>query len=141
LVALGMTVVLPAAVDYDREIRPILSEYCIACHGPDDKGRKGKLRLDQRESATHAAKSGEIAIVPGHPEKSMLISRLLTQDTDEKMPPAKEHKDLTAAQVRPTPTIGLSRNCNGRRHRRSRTPAGAAIRSTSSSSKSWSRTA
>ena len=100
LVALGMTVALPAAVDYDREIAPLLSEHCLNCHGPDEKQRKGKLRLDQRESATHAAKSGEIAIVPGHPEKSVLVSRLLTQDADEKMPPAKEHKDLTAAQVR-----------------------------------------
>ncbi len=91
---------LGAAVDYDREIAPLLSEHCLSCHGPDEAHRKGQLRLDDRESATRAAKSGDLAIVPGQPEKSALIARVRSTDPDERMPPPKEHKDLTEPQRR-----------------------------------------
>ena len=88
-----------AAIDFDRDIRPILSEQCFACHGPDEKERKAKFRLDRKEDAFKPLKSGEIAIVPGRPEKSALISRITTKDEDEVMPPPKSGKKLTPAQI------------------------------------------
>src|SRR5437870_3214485 len=60
------------APDFTRDVRPILSQHCFKCHGPDDKARKGGLRLDIRESAVKEAKSGAVALVPGKPEKSEL---------------------------------------------------------------------
>ena len=85
-------------VSFSREIRPILSENCIACHGPDDKGRKGELRLDDEQDAKRD-RDGERVIVPGDPEKSLLIARILSKDPDEVMPPPKQHKTIPAAQV------------------------------------------
>jgi hypothetical protein len=91
---------VPAAerLQYNRDIRPILSENCFPCQGPDKNKRKGKLRLDIREEALKPAKSDAIAIVPGKPEESELVKRLFTSDPDELMPPAESHKTLTAAQ-------------------------------------------
>ncbi len=87
-------------IDFNREIRPILSDNCFACHGPDENKRKAKLRFDVKEDAFKPAKSGELAIVPGHPEKSELIHRLTAKDEDDRMPPAKSgKKPLTPAQV------------------------------------------
>ena len=86
-------------IDFAREVRPILSENCFACHGPDANKRKAELRLDEKESAFKPAKSGEIAIVPGDLEKSELLRRIASTDDDEIMPPPKEHKKLKPAQV------------------------------------------
>lgn len=86
-------------IDFSRDIRPILSDHCFACHGPDDHERKGRLRFDQRESATQPAKSGAIAIVPGKPDESELLHRVVTQDPDDLMPPAKTGKPLSPAQI------------------------------------------
>src|SRR5688500_13224566 len=72
-------------VDYNRQIRAILANNCLACHGFDAAERKGELRLDVRESAIGAAESGEHAIVPGQPEKSELISRIHSTDDDLRM--------------------------------------------------------
>ena len=85
-------------LQYNRDIRPILSENCFPCHGPDKNKRKGKLRLDLREEALKPGKSGAVAIVPGKPEESELVKRLYTSDPDELMPPAESHKTLTTAQ-------------------------------------------
>jgi hypothetical protein len=85
-------------IDFNREIRPILSDTCYACHGPDEKERKGKLRLDLRDGAFKPAKSGEIPVVPGDLKKSELIRRITATD-DDAMPPSKFHKKLTTAQV------------------------------------------
>jgi len=74
-------------VDFNGQIRPLLSRYCFKCHGMDDKGRKGGLRLDTRAGALAAGKSGEAAIVPGKPEASELLRRLHSSDADEVMPP------------------------------------------------------
>src|SRR5690349_16385739 len=82
------------AVDFDREIRPILAENCFKCHGPDDEARKAKLRFDLQAEARKPAKSGRIPIVPGAPERSELINRITTTDTDDVMPPVKTGKKL-----------------------------------------------
>jgi hypothetical protein len=98
--ALGLLAcVAEAKVDFNREIRPILSDTCFACHGFDEKERKGQLRLDVRESALQPAKSGETALVPHQPDASELIRRLTTADEEDHMPPAKTGKKLTEAQI------------------------------------------
>jgi len=84
------------AVDFNREVRPILAQQCFACHGMDEQGRKGKLRLDLRESALGSGKSGEFAIIPGKPEASEIIKRLLSTDEDEQMPPPHTKKIVSA---------------------------------------------
>ncbi len=91
----------PAAerVQFNRDIRPIFSDTCYACHGPDENKIKGKLRLDSLDAARKGGKSGEPAITPGHPEKSEVMKRLLTADADEHMPPAEFHKVLTKDQI------------------------------------------
>ena len=86
-------------VQFNRDIRPIFSDTCYACHGPDENKIKGKLRLDSLEAARKGGKSGEPAIAPGHPEKSEVMKRLLTSDADEHMPPADFHKVLSKDQI------------------------------------------
>ncbi|HEY0456776.1 MAG TPA: PSD1 and planctomycete cytochrome C domain-containing protein, partial [Verrucomicrobiae bacterium] len=88
-----------APIDFNREIRPILSDNCFACHGPDDEKRKAKLRFDRQDDAFKPAKSGDYAIVPGDLKKSKLIERITTKDADEIMPPPKTGKKLTPAQI------------------------------------------
>ena len=85
-------------VRFNRDIRPIMSDTCFHCHGFDPKSRKGGLRLDIREDALKAGKSGAIAIVPGKPDESEVIKRLFTKDEDDVMPNKESHKTLTAAQ-------------------------------------------
>ena len=84
---------VPAKIEYNRDVRPILSENCFACHGPDSASRKADLRLDKREPAIEAE-----AIVPGDVEASELVQRIITTDADEVMPPPKSKKTLTPAQ-------------------------------------------
>jgi hypothetical protein len=83
----------PARLAFNRDIRPILSENCYACHGPDKNKRKAKLRLDERASAVTTR-----AIVPGKADDSELIARIFSDDADEVMPPANSHKSLTGPQ-------------------------------------------
>ena len=87
-----------AAVDFNREVRPLLSDNCFACHGPDAAKQKADLRLDDRTDALAPAKSGKPAIVPGKPDESELVKRIFTTDADDLMPPEESHKKLTAAQ-------------------------------------------
>jgi hypothetical protein len=87
------------AMDFNRDIRPILSDNCFACHGPDDKVRKSKLRLDRREDAIHPARSGASAIVPGKPGESELIRRITADHPDDRMPPAETGKTLTQREI------------------------------------------
>ena len=97
LVATGL-MAADAKLDFNRDIRPILSDNCFACHGFDAKKRKADLRLDTPEGAT-AINDGVQAIKPGDPEGSELIKRLLTKDPEEVMPPPESHKKLTPAQI------------------------------------------
>ncbi|MDP4775171.1 MAG: PSD1 and planctomycete cytochrome C domain-containing protein [Opitutales bacterium] len=94
-----LALALPAAgaepVRFGRDVLPILSDNCFSCHGQDESHRKAKLRLDLREDAL-----AKEAFVPGKPEVSALIERIITTDDDELMPPPESHKPrLTAAQV------------------------------------------
>jgi hypothetical protein len=103
LLLLCLAVVLPATaraepISFSRQIRPILSENCFFCHGPDEAKREADLRLDL-ESAAKTDREGTIAIVPGHPEKSALLQRILATDPDEVMPPPKLHKTISPAQI------------------------------------------
>src|SRR4051794_23361896 len=97
---LSCAVALQAAdkVDFQREIRPLLADRCFSCHGRDAEHREGGLRLDEREAALKGGDSGEKAIAPGQPDKSELVRRILASDPDERMPPAKSKKELTAAE-------------------------------------------
>ena len=90
-------------VDFNRDVRRILSDNCFKCHGPDAKERKGGkkgvgLRLDVPEGA-FADLSGHSAIVPRHPEKSELVRRITTDDPDDKMPPPESGKKLTLEEI------------------------------------------
>ncbi|HKI18584.1 MAG TPA: c-type cytochrome domain-containing protein, partial [Isosphaeraceae bacterium] len=85
-------------VDFDREIRPILSEHCYACHGPDQKARKADLRLDRKEDAFRD-RSGYAVIVPAQVDESELIQRITSGDPDEVMPPPKSKKPLNNQQI------------------------------------------
>ena len=86
-------------IDFNREVRPILTENCFKCHGPDEGARKAKLRFDVRADALKPAKSGQTAIVPGAPEKSEMVARVTATDLDDRMPPLKSGKKLSAAQI------------------------------------------
>src|SRR5215208_1054762 len=79
---------LPAKVEFNRDIRPILSENCYQCHGPDKNARKADLRLDTKEGLFTAI-DGNSPVVPSNLEKSELYRRIVTTDRDEVMPKPK----------------------------------------------------
>jgi hypothetical protein len=86
-------------LQYNRDIRPILSDRCFKCHGPDKGSRKAKLRLDQPESAFGPRKDpSEHAIVPGQPEQSVMVRRIFSKDPDDIMPPPASYLTLTGAE-------------------------------------------
>ena len=85
---------------FNRDIRPILSDKCFQCHGPDAHQRKGKLRLDLQAGATAPAGSGNRAIIPGNAEESDLVDRITSPDAELRMPPAKTGKPLSEDQIR-----------------------------------------
>lgn len=88
-----------ADVDFNRDIRPIFSDHCYACHGPDEAKRKGGLRLDSQEEAFKELKSGHRALAAGDPGKSTLLARIRNSDPEEVMPPPKAGRPLTARQI------------------------------------------
>jgi len=83
----------PARIEFNRDIRPIITENCYACHGPDKNQRKAKLRLDVRQIALARG-----AIVPGKPAESKLVDHIFASDPDDIMPPPKTQKTLTPSQ-------------------------------------------
>ncbi len=87
------------AIDFNRDIRPILSNSCFKCHGPDEKEVQAGLRLDGRAGATAKLDSGKTAVVPGKLEDSELIRRITTENADERMPPAGSGKKLDAREI------------------------------------------
>lgn len=84
---------MPAQIEFNRDVRPILSDNCFYCHGPDKNHREADLRLDLRDEAITAK-----AIVPGKTSESELIARIVTDDEDDLMPPPDSHKKLTERQ-------------------------------------------
>jgi len=86
-------------LDYNRHVRPILSDKCFACHGPDAAQRQAGLRLDDRAAALQKAESDLLAIVPGKPGESELIRRILAADATERMPPPDSKKSLSATEI------------------------------------------
>jgi len=84
-------------VEFNRDIRPILSNNCFYCHGPDQHKRKAKLRLDKLDSATEE-RGGSRAIDIENPTESELIHRILSSDPEEVMPPPETHQKLTEAE-------------------------------------------
>jgi len=86
-------------VNFNRDIKPILSQNCFQCHGPDDATRAAQLRLDHSDSATKPAESGATAIVAADPEHSELLARITSNDPDLHMPPAEAKKILTGEQI------------------------------------------
>src|SRR2546430_13111971 len=97
LVAAWGSFALAGAIDFARDIQPILSENCYHCHGPDAKARKAELRLDQKEGAMRT-QDGVTVVKPGDSKASELVSRIFTDDAEELMPPKKSNRVLTAAQ-------------------------------------------
>ena len=90
---------VPRRIRFNRDIRPILSDKCFQCHGPDATQAQGETAARQREGATAPAASGSPAIVPGKLDESELYRRVSSTDLDEQMPPPKTGKPLTAAEI------------------------------------------
>ncbi|MEI6540019.1 MAG: c-type cytochrome domain-containing protein, partial [Planctomycetota bacterium] len=86
-------------VEFNRDIRPILSDNCFSCHGPDEKTRQAGLRLDLVEQARTKLVSGKTALVPGKVADSELARRIVATDPNERMPPIDAGKHLTAGQI------------------------------------------
>jgi len=95
-----IAIALPAraaeAVDFSRDVLPILSDNCFFCHGPDEKARQAKLRLDTKEGAL---RTKDPILVPGKSAESELVKRIVSHDAEEVMPPAKSNRKLTAKQI------------------------------------------
>jgi hypothetical protein len=90
----GVVSAAEGKISYNFQVKPILAEHCLKCHGQDEKQRKAKLRLDDRENSILAK-----SIIPGRPDESELIKRLLTHDEEEIMPPPKERRPVNEAQI------------------------------------------
>jgi mono/diheme cytochrome c family protein len=86
-------------VEFSRDIRPLLSQYCYACHGPDEGSREAGLRLDRADAALAETESGTRAVVPGRADQSELIARIASTDPDLRMPPASSGHTLSAEQI------------------------------------------
>ncbi len=89
----------PERVSFGRQVRPILSDRCFACHGPDAQGREAGLALDSFEGATAELEGGRRAVVPGEPERSELLARVTASDPRRRMPPVSSDKVVTAQEV------------------------------------------
>ncbi|MBX3745684.1 MAG: PSD1 domain-containing protein [Verrucomicrobiae bacterium] len=105
LAALSLSLAAGAAtgsgpsVSFNRDIRPILSDHCFACHGPDENTRKAGLRLDLESDARKVLRSGYAAIVPGQPDESELLARITTRHAGDLMPPPDLKKPLTDGKI------------------------------------------
>jgi hypothetical protein len=98
-VEVAVAIPQPKAISFNKDIRPILSDNCFACHGPDSNKRKAGLRLDTEEGAFAALKSGHTVFARGNRADSELYKRITSTDPDEHMPPPSSHKQLTTDQI------------------------------------------
>src|SRR3954463_12300958 len=89
---------VPAVVDFNRDVRPVLSEKCFQCHGADEKARKAKLRLDVRAEALKE-RDGTVAVKPKDADNSEVMKRILSTDPDEVMPPPTEGHALSPRET------------------------------------------
>jgi hypothetical protein len=96
LLASTLCSVSAATIDYGRDVLPILSDKCYHCHGPDEKARKAKLRLDLKESAL---RTNDPVIIPGNLRDSELVKRITTTNADDQMPPPDSNRSLTSQQI------------------------------------------
>ena len=87
-------------ISFNRDIRPIMADTCFRCHGPDKSSRMANLRLDLREEALKPTRRGDVPIVPGDPDKSLIIQRIFADNAARLRPPASAHKPLTGEQKR-----------------------------------------
>src|SRR6478735_2725063 len=94
----GVSFAAEKPVDFNRDVRPILSDNCFACHGPDDKRRVANLRLDT-EAGLFADRGSYKIVVPGDPAKSRLLTRISAAEKGGRMPPAQAGTALTEAQI------------------------------------------
>lgn len=105
----------PAKIEFNRDVRPILSENCFACHGFDPKHREGGLRLDTFDGAT-ADRDGSRGIVPGDLAKSDAWQRIISDDKDEVMPPPKSHKPPLTTRQRDILKAWIEQGATYQRH-------------------------
>ena len=96
-VSIGAAISLAGEVSFNRDIRPILSESCLLCHGPNAQDREAELRLDRPEDA-YADRDGAAAIVPGDPDNSLMIWMINAEDDEDRMPPSKHARSLNQAE-------------------------------------------
>ena len=86
------------AIDFGRDVRPLLAKHCFTCHGPDENAREADLRLDQ-EASSHEDRGGYRVIDPGEPDSSELIVRITSSDPDLRMPPSDSHSALSSGEI------------------------------------------
>jgi hypothetical protein len=98
ILTLAASALAADVVHFNRDIRPIMSNTCFRCHGPDKSSRMADMRLDIREEAVKQSESGNTPIVPGKPEESEIIKRIFAEDPAFRMPPEYSHKVLSDAQ-------------------------------------------
>ena len=91
---------VPEKIAFNQDVRPIFSNTCFACHGPDENKREADLRLDIRESALTGGESGQPAIVPGDITSSELVRRITHRESDKRMPPRESGHRLTSRQIK-----------------------------------------
>ncbi|MFP6615620.1 MAG: c-type cytochrome domain-containing protein [Candidatus Hydrogenedentota bacterium] len=104
IIVCGISIAYPSAraddkVDFNRDVRPIISEKCYACHGPDSAAREKDLRFDIREGLFGKSEFGQPLIVPGDPEESEIYYRITAEDPDERMPSADSNLSLTKEEI------------------------------------------
>jgi len=86
-------------IQFSRDIQPILSNHCYACHGPDEQTRESGVRFDQRLSALSKGDSGATAITPGNLDLSEVYRRIVTDDPDLRMPPTEQASGLSPQEI------------------------------------------
>lgn len=111
----SMPAAAPAKIEFNRDVRPILSENCFACHGFDPKHREADLRLDTFDGATED-RDGSRGIVPGDLSKSDAWQRIISEDKDEVMPPPKSHKPPLSARQREILKTWIEQGAKYERH-------------------------